>query len=55
MEERDDKNYTPLDLAMLNKSYGCIHYLAELGFRPRKHLIDNCDSLSIRNLFERLD
>ena len=40
---------------MLNKSYGCIHYLASLGYRPRKHLIDNCDSPSIKKLFERID
>lgn len=55
MEEVDNNNNTPFDLAMLNKSYGCIKYLAELGYRPRKHLIDNCDSLSVKKMFERLD
>lgn len=36
VNEPDSNGYTPIDLAVLNKSYGSIRVLAELGEKPKK-------------------
>jgi hypothetical protein len=35
MNCKDGNDCTPLDLAVINKSYNSIKILAELGFRPQ--------------------
>jgi hypothetical protein len=35
MNEVDGNGYTPIDVAVVNKSYRSVEVLARLGYRPR--------------------
>jgi len=35
LSEKDANDFAPIDLAVINKSYGSFKVLTELGFRPK--------------------
>jgi hypothetical protein len=48
MDCKDGNNCTPLDLAVINKSYNSIKVLADLGLKPQAKLLSDCESKSIK-------
>ena len=55
VHEQDEKGNTPIDMAVINKSYESVQALAELGYRPKQTLLDNSDSPYLKKLFSTLD
>ena len=55
VDQADDKGNTPIDMAVINKSYESVEVLARLGFRPKQTLIDKAESPYFHALFKELD
>ena len=55
MDDIDDHGNSPMDIAVLNKSYECVEELAKLGYRPKESLKGNYDSKAIEQIFAQLD
>ena len=55
LSETDSNGFTPIDLAILNKSYKSMRVLAELGEQPQVDLLKSTDSRAIKHYFKTLN
>jgi hypothetical protein len=55
MDEPDQNGNTPIDLAVLNKSYESAEVLARLGLRPKDKLLGESESPYLHQLFTDLN
>ena len=55
VHEIDEKGNTPIDMAVINKSYEVAEYLGGLGYRPKDQLLEKAESPYLNKLFAELD
>ena len=51
MDQLDKEGKSPIDIAVVYKSYRCLKYLLSLGYRPNPEIMKNVDSVSITKLY----